>query len=165
MQCFGVPGGSLLACYWMPKATLKGIEPKLWKRSSKLYQMCRPRVLFEVTFGVRGAGWATSGPVWASLLEIVVVVLMIFLKKCGFVNSTPLLNGMPIFACPGVQVGATWSQKSRRRATLVTFGRLGDGRVRGAVSELWELLGNGRDPTQTQVQAEVKVYLSDKTYD
>ena len=73
--------------------------------------MCRPRVLFEVTFGVRGAGWATLGPVWASLLEIVVVVLMIFLKKCGFANSMPLSDGMPILAGPGVQVGATWSQK------------------------------------------------------
>ena len=110
--------------------------------------MCRPRVLFEVTFGVRGAGWATSGPVWASLLEIVVVVLMIFLKKCGFANSMQVSDGMPIFAGPGVQVGATWSQKSRRKATLVTFERLGEGRVRGAVSELWNLLANGRASTQ-----------------
>ena len=110
--------------------------------------MCRPRVLFEITFGVRGAGWATWGPVWASLLEIVVVVLMIFLKKCGFANSMPLSDGMPIFAGPGVQVGGTGAQKSRRRATLVTFGRLGDGRMRGAVSELWKLLGNGRASAQ-----------------
>ena len=101
--------------------------------------MCRPRVLFEVTFGVCWACLATSGSVWASLLEIVVVVLMIFLKKCVLANSRPLSDGMLIFAGPGVQVGATWSQKRRRRATLVTFGRLGDGRVRGAVSELWEL--------------------------
>ena len=97
-------------------------------------------MLFEVTFGVRGAGWAISGPVRASLLEIVVVVLMIFLKKCGFANSMPLSSGMRIFAGPGVPVGGIGTQKSRRRATLVTFGRLGDGRVRGAVSELWELL-------------------------
>ena len=95
----------------MPKAALEGIEPKLRKRSSKLHKMCRPQVLFDVTFGVRGAGWATSGPVWASLLEIEVVVLMIFLKKCGFANSMPLSDGMPIFVGLDVQVGGTGSQK------------------------------------------------------
>ena len=115
----------------------------------KITQICRPRFLFEVTFGVCWACLATLERVWASLFETVVVVFMIFLKKCGFANSMPLSDGMPILEGPGVQVGATWSQKSRRRATLVTFGRLGDGRVRGAVSELWKLLGNGRERTQT----------------
>ena len=111
-------------------------------------QTC-PRFLFEVTFGVCWACLATLERVWASLFETVVVVLTIFLKKCGFANSMTLPCGMPCFARPGVQVGGTGTQKAHRRATLVTFGRLGDGRVRGAVSELWELLANGRDPAQT----------------
>ena len=128
-------------------------------------QICRPRFLFEVTCGVCWACLATLEPVWVSLFETVVVVLTILWKKCGFANSMPLSNGMPCFARPGVQVGGTGTQKWRREPTLVTFGRLGDGRVRGAVSELWELLGNGRASTQDQVQSEVKVYLSDKTYD
>ena len=43
--------------------------------------MCRPRILFDVTFGVCWACLATLGPVWASLLELVVGFCVIFLKS------------------------------------------------------------------------------------
>ena len=39
------------------------------------------------------------------------------------------------------------------------------GPVQGALSELWKLPGNRRGAAQTQVKSEVKVYLSDKSYD
>ncbi len=79
---------------------------------------------------------------------------------------------MLCFEGPGVQVGATWANSlTRSRSELqkvalkgrvgVMFGRS----VRGALSELWKLLGNRRASAQNQVKSEVKVYLSDKTYD
>jgi len=81
---------------------------------------------------------ATLGAVWASLLQLVAVFLVIFLEKCGSADSMPLSSGSAIFTGPGVQVGTAGVQKSYRRAALGTFGRLGDGRVRGALSELWK---------------------------
>ena len=33
------------------------------------------------------------------------------------------------------------------------------------LSELWKLLGNRRDAARAQVTSEVKVYLTDKSYD
>ena len=57
------------------KSSFETFEAHVWKKSSKLHQMFRPRVLFEVTFGVCWACLATLGPVWASLLELVVVFL------------------------------------------------------------------------------------------
>ena len=101
--------------------------------------MCRPRVLFEVTFGVCRACFATLGPVRASLLELVVGFGVIFSKKCRSADSMPLSSGSAIFAGFGVQVGAAGAQNAYRRPALATFGRLGDGRVRGALSELWKL--------------------------
>ena len=95
-------------------------------------------MLLETTFGVCWACLATLGPVWASLLELV-VVFVIFAKKCGSADSMPLSSRSAIFAGPGGQVGATGAQKSYRRHALATFGRLGDGRVRAALSELWKL--------------------------
>jgi len=100
--------------------------------------MCCSRVLFDVTFGVCWACLATLGPVCASLLEVVVAFCMIFVKKCGSADSTPLSRRSAIFAGPSVQVGAAGAQKSYCRSALANFGRLGDGRVRGALSELWK---------------------------
>ena len=37
--------------------------------------------------------------------------------------------------------------------------------VRGALYELWELLGTRRAQRENQVKAEVKVYLADHSYD
>ena len=79
---------------------------------------------------------ATFGPVWASLLELVVVFVVIFFKRCGSGDSMPLSSRSAVFAGPGVQVGAAGAQKSYRRAALATFGRLDVGRVRGALSQL-----------------------------
>ena len=95
-------------------------------------------MLFEVTFGVCWACLALLGAVWASLLQPVVVFLVIFFKKCGSADSMPLSSGSAIFAGLGIQVGTAGAQKSYRRTALATFGRLGDGRMRGALSELWE---------------------------
>ena len=93
---------------------------------------------FQVTFGVCWACLATLGAVWASLLELVVDLFVSFFKKCGSADLMPLSSRSAIFAGPGVQVGATGAQKSHRRPPSATFGRLGDGRVRGALSELWK---------------------------
>ena len=57
------------------KSSFETFSAQVWKKSSKLYQMCRPRVFFGVTFGVCWACLATLGPVRASLLELVVVFL------------------------------------------------------------------------------------------
>ena len=100
--------------------------------------MCRPRVLLGVTFGVCWACLATLGPVWASLLEFMVGFCVIFSEKCRSADSLPLSSRSAIFAGPGVQVGTAGAQKSYRRAALATSGRLGGGRMRGALSELWK---------------------------
>ena len=84
--------------------------------------MRRPRVCFDVTFGVCWACLATLGPVWVSLLEVVVGFCMILSKKCRSADSMPLSSRSAIFAGSGVQVGAT---------------RL----KRYAVEPLWRLLG------------------------
>ena len=63
---------------------------------------------------------------------------VIFAKKCGSADSMPLSSRSAICAGPGSQVAGTGAQKSYRRAALATFGRLGDGRVRAALSELWK---------------------------
>ena len=63
---------------------------------------------------------------------------VIFAKKCGSADSMPIPSRSAIFAGPGSQVEGTGAQKSYRRAALATFGRLGDGRVRAALSELWK---------------------------
>ena len=44
-------------------------------------------------------------------------------------------------------------------------GRLGDGRVRGALSELWELRANDRTSAQNWIKSKGKVCLSDNAYD
>ena len=51
------------------------------------------------------------------------------------------------FEVPGAQVGVTWVQKSlnssqsgSQHSNLGDFWRLGHGRVRGALSELWKLM-------------------------
>ena len=84
--------------------------------------MRRPRVCFDVTFGVCWACLATLGPVWVSLLEVVVGFCVIFLKKCRSADSMPVSSRSAIFAGSGVQVGAT-GPKSH------------------AVERLWRLLG------------------------
>ena len=66
---------------------------------------------------------------------------VIFAKNCGSADSMPLSSRSAIFAGPGVQVGTAGAQKSYRRAGSATFGRLGDGRVRAALSELWKSSG------------------------
>ena len=147
------------------KSSLEMFQAQVLEKVFKVRQMCPPRVLFGVTFGVCWACLATLAPVWASLLELVVVCSVIFFKKCGSAESTPLSSRSAIFACPGVQVGAAGAQKSDRRADLATFGRLGVGRVRGALSELWELLANGRTSALNWIKAEGKVSLSDNEYD
>ena len=63
---------------------------------------------------------------------------VLFAKKCGSADSMPLSSRSAIFAGPGGQVEGTGAQKSYRRTALATFGRLGDGRVRAALSELWK---------------------------
>ena len=147
------------------KSSFERFSAQVWKKSSKLYKMCRPRVFCWVTFGVCWACLATLGPVWGSLLELVVVCFVISDKKCGSADSMPFSSRSAIFAGPGSQVEGTGAQKSYRRAALATFGRLGDGRVRAALSELWELLANGRTSAQTRIMSEGKVYLSDNEYD
>ena len=99
--------------------------------------------------------------------KIVGIALTIWLKlkKCSFAISMLLSNGFAMIAGPGIQVGATCGQKLYHRTTWATFGRLGNDRVRGALLELWERLGNGRKPAQKQVRPEVEVYLSDKSCD
>ena len=63
---------------------------------------------------------------------------VIFFKKCGSADSMPLSSGSAIFAGLDLQVGTVGVQKSYRRTALATFGRLGGGRMRGALSELWK---------------------------
>ena len=84
----------------------------------------------------------------------------------------PLCSGIATFAGLGDQVGATWaksltqSRSAWRKVVLtgrvgVKFGRS----VRGALWELWKLLGNRRTSARNQITSEVKVYLSDEAYD
>ena len=70
------------------------------------------------------------------------------------------------------QVGATWAEKLSpigpewpRSGKLEGSGQSSLAGRFGLAVELWELLGNGRNPAQTQVEARLKVYLTDKTYD
>ncbi len=119
------------------QSSLETFEAQVWKKSLKLHQMCRPRPLFDVTFGVCWACLATLSSVWASLLKLAVVFFRFSLKS-AYTDSMPLSSGSAVFARPSVQVGAAGDQKSCRTAALATFGRLGDGRVRSALSELWK---------------------------
>ena len=66
------------------KSSFETFSAQVWKKSSKLQQICRPRVLFDVTFGVCWACLATLGRVWASLLELVVVFVCDFRQKVWF---------------------------------------------------------------------------------
>ena len=84
-----------------------------------------------------GLAWRPLERFGRHFLELVVDLFVSFFKKCGSADLMPLSSRSVIFASPGVQVGATGAQKTCRRATLATFGRLGDGRVRSALSELW----------------------------
>ena len=111
------------------KSNFETFSAQVWKKSSKLHQLCRPRILFDVTFGVCWACLATLRPVWASLLELVVGCCLIFSKKCRSADSMPLSSRSAIFSGSGVQVGAAGAQKAYGRPALATFGRLGDGRV------------------------------------
>ena len=67
-----------------PKSSFEMFEAQVWKKYLKLHQMCRPRQLFDITFGVCWACLATLGPVWASLLELVVVFVCDFHQKVWF---------------------------------------------------------------------------------
>ena len=83
------------------------------------------------------------------------------------------------FRCPSraewllVQVRASKLEPCgpKNRARTVQSGFEGQVRakfgrsVRGPLSELWKLPANRRTAAQTQVKSEVKVYLSDKSYD
>ena len=103
--------GVVLGLKFEAKSSLETIEAQVWEKSLKLHQMCRPRVLFDVTFGVCWACLATLGPVRASLFELVVGFCVIFFKKCRSAESMPLSSRSASFARPGVQVGATRIQK------------------------------------------------------
>ena len=89
-------------------------------------------------------------------------------EKSVLSESTPLSSGSASFAGLGVQVGATWAKSVFRspKSCLEVPSQSGQDRQVGPVgsvllSELW----NRPEKTQNQVKPEVKVYLSDKTYD
>ena len=83
----------------------------------------------------------------------------------------PLSNGIAVCAGPGDQVGALDGKiPTERSSGGPDMALKGEVRaklkrsVRGALWELWKLLGTRRAARQTQVKSELKVYLADHPY-
>ena len=97
---------------------------------------------------------------------------LLYAEKLDLAISMPLSSGIAVCAGPGVRVGATWAEKSRpsgpkwlRRAKSEWPGPSSWADQFGPAVNVMEMLCKGPQTSQTQVGSEVKVYLSDKTYD
>ena len=102
-----------------------------------------------------------------------------FKKICKFMISTPICRGIGGLGGWGHQVGAVWAPRWLPRGGLDGQNGHGQGQQRGQDSKkavkfgrpvrcsvgVMELARICLNPAQTQVEAEVKVYLSDKSYD
>ena len=122
-------------------------------------------MLFDVPFGVCWACLATLVPVWASLLELVVVFLCFFLLKVWFCRFDATLERKCYICSPGSQVGGPGVQKSYRKPALATFWEPWRRSSAKRSVGVMEPGGNGRESAQNWIKAEGKVYLSDNEYD
>ena len=90
------------------------------------------------------------------------------MEKCGFAISMPLCSGIAIYAGPGAKLEPL-GVKSHARTAQTGFEGPSRSKirrsVRGALSELWELLGNCWALDRKYIKSEAKGYLGDKTYD
>ena len=90
-------------------------------------------------------------------------------EKSVFVILVSRLGETTTVEGPAAQVGATWSRKSRQRRARGEVGTAKKAPRQVSQVDLsvgvMETTGNGRTGAETQVKAEVKVYLSDKSYD
>ena len=93
--------------------------------------MCRPRVLFEVTFGVSGLAWLPWG--WFGRQFCNSWSLFLWFSR-RMVLRIRCHSGMSIFAGPCTQVAASTVTKWGRKATLAAFGHLAEGGVRSTPS-------------------------------
>ena len=100
------------------------------------------------------------------------VFLTISLKKCDFQISKLVCSIIATFARLGDQVGATRAQKlhssgpkSRRTGKWEGSGQSSQTGRFGPTVGAMEKSGNHHNSAENQVKSEVKVYLSDKSYD
>ena len=97
---------------------------------------------------------------------------LLYAEKLDLAISMPLSSGIAVCAGPGVRVGATWAEKSRpsgpkwlRRAKSEWPGPSSWAGRFGLAVGVMETVANRRAAARNQVKPEVKVYLSDKSYD
>ena len=164
----GVPGGLFWAQGWMPEATLKDHGSSHAKCCEKCCKTCCPGAPLGSHWGSEGPAQESLGTVCPSLLRLRVVFWTIYLEKCNFGISMPFSNRIATFVCLGDQVGATWPQSSRRSGPKSprTGKREGPGQSsQKSVRSCCRSYGNCRKSAENQVRSEVKVYLTDKSYD
>ena len=120
------------------KSSLKASWAQLVEKVFKMIQNVAHGCFLLSLFVPAGLPWLPWGQFGRHFLNSWSIFWWLFYKKCACADSMPLSSRSAILAGSGVQVEATWVQKSRCRTALATFGRLVDGWVRGALSELWK---------------------------
>ena len=119
-----------------------------------------------------GSAWEPFGRLWDGSEGILADLLNKNAEKLGSRISTPLSNGMLTFEGPGCQKqpwvgkfgcqeGQSGGQGGKKGARSGQSGRLF--RVGGEV--VCQSYGTRRNSAENQVTSEVKVYLTDKSYD
>ena len=95
-----------------------------------------------------------------------------YLSKCRFQEMYENIQKTHVFEGLGVQVGATWGPKSQPKGVrMPKMSREGTNLKVKIEKVCWssrsccQSYGNCRGGSETQVRAEVKAYLSDKSYD